>query len=155
MPCKLKNPLWVNFARIMDEKPLRSLHYFMKDNPLRKSHTYDRTWMNLKSFTRSDTHVRAIALNLSDVQKISTQDASQYCFMHVRRWFYFIKFLSLSFGLSILVFHQLSFWWKSIEVLDLIFELMVNFYCMLHRIVPDFHFSTDLFLFVMFGVEKA
>jgi hypothetical protein len=111
--------------------------------------------MELQSVIGSDAHVRSIPLNLSNVQEVSTQDASQYSLMNVCRRFYFVKFFLLLFVLCVLEFHELRLRRKPVKRLDLVLEFMEDFDCMLHCIVSNFHLSADFFLFVVFGIEET
>ena len=136
----------------MNKISLWSFNYFIINNPLWKSYTYYRTRMDLKSIFCSYTAVSTITLKLCNIHKISTHNTSQYSLMHISRWLNLIKFLLLLFIVSKFISHHLLSWWESIKLFYLILKFMINFDCMFHRVVTNFHLLTRFFLLIMFSI---
>jgi hypothetical protein len=153
MTCQLKNPLWKNLTSIVNKIPLRSLNDLMIYDPFRKSDAYYRAWMDLKPIIWSDVKVCTVPLKLSNVCEISTKNATQNRLVHVWWRFNFVNFPFLP--LLVLEFHEFRLRRKSIKCFDLIFQLVVNFDCILHYVVTKFHFTAYFLLLVMLSIHKS
>lgn len=155
MPSELENPLRWYFAGIVNEISLWSFYYFIKDNPFWKNHAKNWTWMYLNSFFWSDTNISSITLNLSNIQEICTKYGSKYGLMNISWWLYLIESFFLLLIFCKFKPHHFLLRFEPIEWFDLIFELMVDFDCMLHSVIANFHLLTWFFLFIMFGVNES